>query len=340
MGLLIRTTTTPACKHYRVLTPYGILRRRGIIDYQSSDDIIIRPSYAGYNYIWQRYLTEPEHLAGMEIIHHLLGKVFLEIDDDFMNLHPLNPAWDACNGVGKQERLRKILTQADGVIVSTRGLAEVYGVYNSNIAETHNGLDYTLWDKHIEFRRARKKNDGWIRIGYHGAGAHNLDMVAVREAIPEVIRRTKRVKFVSIGDDWGRKLGWKLPENRYEIRPWLSFEDFGKLLWDIDIAIAPLANIKFNLSKSNIKILENGALGIPTVATRIGEYSRTITDGVDGLLVENGTQNWTRAIMQLITDVKLLRRIGVNVEKTVCDKWDAEKLSLEWENGLRKIGVL
>lgn len=104
---------------------------------------------------------------------------------------------------------------------------------------------------------------------------------------------------------------------------------------DPDIAICPLTEDQFNLSKSSLKILELGAFGIPVIATDYGPYS-ILKSYEDGILISLGDKTgWKDAIEKLIKDVDLRIKLGRNLRKRISleyswnnpseqrDKWDA-----------------
>jgi glycosyltransferase involved in cell wall biosynthesis len=76
--------------------------------------------------------------------------------------------------------------------------------------------------------------------------------------------------------------------------------DFKKRNWAV--ALAPLADIEFNLSKTNNKYREYAAAGYPGIYSNLEPYSNTVADRVTGLLVENESGAWIGAIEQLLDD--------------------------------------
>jgi hypothetical protein len=64
----------------------------------------------------------------------------------------------------------------------------------------------------------------------------------------------------------------RLPPARYTRTPPVRFEYLAQRLTRFDVAIAPIANTRFNAGRSNIKLKEYAALGIPWLASPIGPY--------------------------------------------------------------------
>ena len=68
------------------------------------------------------------------------------------------------------------------------------------------------------------------------------------------------------------------------------------------------------------------ALGIPTIATRVGANTRIIRDSENGFLV-NDPEEWKAAISKLARDTELRRRIGAEATKTVVDHFSVPSQS-------------
>jgi glycosyltransferase involved in cell wall biosynthesis len=63
------------------------------------------------------------------------------------------------------------------------------------------------------------------------------------------------------------------------------------------MALAPIVDNEFNLAKSDLKILEYSALGLPTIASSIGN-KRGPYDLIPGLkTLDNNADAWYSAIM-------------------------------------------
>jgi len=91
---------------------------------------------------------------------------------------------------------------------------------------------------------------------------------------------------------------------------------------DPDIAICPLDSHTFNRSKSNLKVLEMGALGIPCIVTDYGPY-KFLDHGVTGLKVAEGNRNgdWYDSIESLIQNKQSRLDLGNNLRRLVENEW-------------------
>lgn len=163
----------------------------------------------------------------------------------------------------------------------------------------------------------KKKDDGCVRIGYYsGTPSHNKDFATITAVLAEILEKYENVKLVLAGpldmEDKLSKFG-----GRIEILPRVSREKYYANLYRSDINIVPLEmKNPFCEAKSEIKFIEAGILGIPTVAVRNRTFSEAISDGQDGLLA--GTrEEWAAAFEKLITDANLRRQMGEKARQKV-----------------------
>jgi glycosyltransferase involved in cell wall biosynthesis len=112
-----------------------------------------------------------------------------------------------------------------------------------------------------------------------------------------------------VGPDYRQVVN--LPNIRWS--PWsTNLVDYLRLL-DFDIGLAPLAYHRFNKSKSDIKVLEYAALGIPVVASDFGPYAESVIHGETGFLVRR-PHEWGRYLGMLAEDVALREQMSVNAK--------------------------
>ena len=77
----------------------------------------------------------------------------------------------------------------------------------------------------------------------------------------------------------------------------------------------------FNACISHLKYLELGFLAVAGVFSNTPSYNTTVLDGETGLLVDNNTESWVKAIQQLINDQALREKRGSNAQKEVQTNW-------------------
>ncbi|GLW61660.1 hypothetical protein Hthe01_20090 [Hydrogenophilus thermoluteolus] len=191
-------------------------------------------------------------------------------------------------------RLRKMFALADAVVVSTDPLAELV----SDIApgtEVHvipNAIEWETWEPlYQELERKRQDPERLTRkprVGWVGAMQHRGDL----ELLIPVIEATKdEVHWVFMGM-WLPEFEHLVPEKH----GWVDFHDYPKKMaeLDLDLALAPLEYNVFNEAKSNLRLIEYGALGYPVIATDIIPYH---TDNPPITLLPNEPQKWIESIL-------------------------------------------
>jgi hypothetical protein len=105
---------------------------------------------------------------------------------------------------------------------------------------------------------------GWFAAAEHRADARRLDMTPV---LRRVMERDPRVRVVTIG------VQLKLDPERYTHHRRVPFNELPTHVAGFDIGIAPIADHPFNLARSNIKVKEYAAAGVPWVASARGSYA-------------------------------------------------------------------
>lgn len=192
--------------------------------------------------------------------------------------------------------------------VSTEPLAEAYRQYNPNVRVVPNFLDPIHW-----FSRnptTRRADTGPVVIGFFGTGTHKPDLAIVEDALARLAQKHgDAVAFRFFGCVTPALQA--LPGSTY-IDGWCTYDQFPQVIARerIDIGIAPLLNNPLNRCKSDLKWLEYSALRIPGVFSAVTPYTRSVRDGVSGLVVSNDPESWFTALDHLIMDADLRRRIA------------------------------
>lgn len=149
-----------------------------------------------------------------------------------------------------------------------------------------------------------------IVIGYFsGSITHNADFDIALPALVSVMERHENVRLL-IGGELTLPAELLKFSNRVDT---FSFCGWQRLTFHIakcDINIAPLGDSLFNRAKSENKWVEAALLKIPTVASNVGAFAASISDGKNGLLCENNPSSWEEAFERLISSSEERKRIG------------------------------
>lgn len=226
--------------------------------------------------------------------------VVVDVDDDLMTVHPQNAAYPLHAGLLSPEVNARYTAKccgiADLVTVSTPALAKRYGAHG-RVQVLRNCVPAAMLDY-------PRHSDGHT-IGWPGRiASHPGDLETTRGGVGEALPADWR--FHVIGEAAGVKDALGLPQEPSET-PWIaSVEDYHRALGCLDVAIAPLADTRFNAAKSGLKLLEATACGVPCIVSPRTEYLRL---GL-GLLAMDRARNWRSAIRQLTADEGLRQEVA------------------------------
>lgn len=101
--------------------------------------------------------------------------------------------------------------------------------------------------------------------------------------------------------------------------PLMPLEDYNQYMQDsrFDIGIAPLDDSDFSARKYFNKFLEYSKLGIAGVYSNLLPYTLIVENGINGILVDNTIDGWSKGIMELLNDHALRKRIVQNAQKQI-----------------------
>lgn len=265
----------------------------------NADDVIARLSSKGREADWIRGVlwdsaTEADYPE----------KVFLtEIDDCVLDAPTSNPAFMQYQpGFIYQEVIREQMRALDGVICSTRFLADMYSAFNKNTYVVENSLDFRVWDK------VRNKRTKDVRIGWMGGDGHQEDLRTIEAPLKAFLKKHTNVYFYCVNGvpDFFRSATRVVP-----ILKWYRIDKYpaaiGKL--GFDIGLAPLVDNNFTRGKSNLRKLEYGGLKIPVIAANVGHFAQTVKHGKDGFLYSS-PEEFTQALESLVFNKKLRVAMG------------------------------
>ena len=116
--------------------------------------------------------------------------------------------------------------------------------------------------------------------------------------------------------DISSKIGERVQKHRFA--PW---EKHLENIASVDVNIAPLEiGNPFCESKSELKFIEAGIVGVPTVAAATQTFREAIEDGADGF-VAGSDEEWKEKLEKLICSGDLRRQMGEVAREKVLEKY-------------------
>ncbi len=247
------------------------------------DTVLIHHGFTDPFLHWlPRYRKSGEALLVFGLDDHLLA---MPDDNDRRGLMPAD----------LEQRLRDALAHCHRLVVPTEPLAAAYRGFIDDVRVVPNLLERQRWG-HLEIRRRRAARP---RVGWVGAQQHDGDLTILA---PVMEALAGEVDWVMMG---------MCPR---ALRPYVA-EYYQPVVYrhypaqlaqlDLDLAVAPLEINAFNECKSDLRVLEYGAMGWPVIATDIPPYAaQPITR------VANDTEAWLAAIRDRIHDRDALAKDG------------------------------
>ena len=167
-------------------------------------------------------------------------------------------------------------------------------------------------------------------------GSGPAQNVTTQELMPEYVVMEEKItdKFKMINYDKAYReyldeytptmehVSYDKPYRRIWSRP---VENYGGVYNEIDVALVPLRNTKFNRCKSELKLVEAGTMGKAVIVSDVYPYNEVIEHGVNGLLVKS-PNDWFMHIRKLTLDKEYRLELAKNLEETIKDKFDAVKI--------------
>lgn len=272
-----------------------------------------------------------ESLDWMQRAKAMGVKVVYDIDDDlFVVPKILENPHKYYSSPEVQQRMRHMMTEAHLVTVSTPTLAK-----NALPVLSHKVIRNCVDLGHTRIPTNRPKPTG-VTIMWHGSETHLDDMPVVKGALKRVLKDWNGVaRLELIGHFTEENTGREFAGLPVTYRGWLPPTELYQGLRVADIGLAPLADNQFNRGKSEIKWVEYGAVGVPTVATWLDPY-KVARPYTDILPVEGGTEDeWYEKLSLLVKDEPLRLRIGAEAKIRVLEGYDSRQRIKEWLDALR-----
>jgi glycosyltransferase involved in cell wall biosynthesis len=96
---------------------------------------------------------------------------------------------------------------------------------------------------------------------------------------------------------------------------------------NLDVAVAPLEHNRFNVAKSNLRLLEYGIMGWPTICSDIEPYRN---GNAPVVRVPNNPNAWIKAVREYAYDLDAAAAEGDKLKQWVLDNWMLSNHAEEW----------
>jgi glycosyltransferase involved in cell wall biosynthesis len=335
-----------ACGFFRVIQPVRAFQRhqnKGIysenLEFSLFSDIAPEVGYSTsvinellkYDAVVVQRPTHPNMPEMMRTLKKANRKVYVELDDALFHIHPSNPAakvWSYNNGNPTQpwSTLKECIEICDKLILSTPELANFYP--GKEYIVHHNAIDLKMDIYNPKnSRRHQLPRDKKI-IGWAGSTSHIDSLQILKKPINKLFKERNDITFGLCSNPEFLSFFDLKPEQKQYIKH-KPFEEWPPVMSLFDINLACVRNDLFNSGKSELKVLEAGVWGVPSVCTYNAPYARfnKNSDGGNLLVWENKTNDWVEQISKLIDEPETYQNLVEKTKKAINSTYNLEEVN-------------
>jgi len=304
LGLPLNDT---AVGHYRVSEPFSQLeaagRVVGRIAFESPS--VVQLARMDPDVIILQLRHAEDSVRDIERIKRFSNaRRIFEMDDYVLsapkkNTHARNKPADI------EQHLRRGIGLCDRLVVTTQALANALSDMHQDIRVVPNMLAPRLW---ASLPPSRRGTSGKPRVGWGGGTSHSGDLEIIAEVVRELAGEVEWVFFGMCPEG--------LKPYIHEYHPGVPLHLYPAKLasLNLDLALAPLEFHIFNDCKSNLRLLEYGACGYPTICTDTEAYRGYLPCT---RVYTNSTEEWLQAIRSHLADPAASYRMGDDLREAV-----------------------
>lgn len=299
----------------------------GMIDNQTGRvvEAIIPP---GADVIVIQRPTHTRLAQGVPLIRQKGVAVVVDMDDDLTCVHPANAAFlnmhPKTRTMHSWQDAYQACHDATTVTVSADALLKVYAPHGRGAV-----LPNCVPAAYLDITHPNSGVIGW------GGSIHSHpdDLQVTGPAIAKLVRQG--ATFKNVGPPAGIREALRL-DVEPDATGTVPFDRWPHELAQLGVGIAPLADTKFNRSKSYLKPLEMAACGVPWVGSPRAEYTKLHNLGA-GLLADK-PRDWQRHLTRLHTNPSLrqeLSQAGRDVAAELTVEHNAWRWAQVWNDAFK-----
>ncbi|MBM5825854.1 MAG: glycosyltransferase family 4 protein [Cyanobacteria bacterium M_surface_10_m2_119] len=224
--------------------------------------------------------------------------------------------------------LEHLLVAADLRVFSTATLASQCESFGPQ-AVLANGLDAEAWAGPARFPRAEA--EGPLQLLYMGSRTHDADLALILPELDALADRDPDAFRLTLVGGVSQPLQrpWLLTvEVPLEARRYPRFVRWLRRLPRHDLGLAPLVANPFNAAKSDVKLLDYAALGLPALCSPGPAYQELLAAGL-ALPAEPG--QWAEQIGWAAGHRRRLRRLAQAAHGYLWEQRSSEQVARCWQ---------
>lgn len=247
--------------------------------------------------------------------------------------------WDAPRENANRSMIKLILSGADSLVsVDTSTICYLRSTFSHDLAEENKQMYYIPNYTDVEQYKpiSKSNNSNRIRITFPRRCAPERGFWLMAEVLPRILEQYSNVEFEFIGFVHEEKMKTKIEElernypGRVSCRM-VDAQDMPSVYQNTDISLIPTLYCE----GTSLSCIEAMACGNAVIATDVGGLPNLIIDEYNGLLIAPQEEALHDAIVRLIEQPELRRKISKNALE-VAQCFSKEKWNCRWKAILAK----
>lgn len=213
---------------------------------------------------------------------------------------------------------RRMLMESDAVIVATSSLVREVESLQKLVWLHPTGFSKEMLSLSQSARSAARADFGQdVIIGYAcGTPSHDRDFAQIDAPLKRILERFPQARLHVIGP-LTLDGGWRAFQQRVLRLPYVNWRQLPRLLAQFAINLAPLeVGNPVCEAKSELKYVEAGLVGVPTVASPTEAFRSAICSGENGWLATT-PDHWEETLAHLIEQPALRLALGQRAQQHV-----------------------
>lgn len=306
---------------YRALHLAEVLQSHGVhstVVHASCDLEYIKSRIVGIDFIvFQRCFEEQGNVGKILDLARAHDKYCLAEIDDLVFPEHVESIGSVVGGEWQLEEAKfvaaayeSIIQKMDSCIVSTPLLKSyIESKYSKPSQVLRNRVQPSRlkWPQHKSYSK--------LKLLYSsGTYSHKSDFMMIEDVLYRILIDNPSVKLSILGAAQASERILAL--NNVQSYPLLSYAAMLDFISKHDVLLIPLEDTIFNRAKSTVKFVESAAVGVPVLASAVGEFSFCINHRSTGLLAKN-ICDWETILNDLIKKPKQLKNISRNANQLI-----------------------
>lgn len=328
INVLIIGTDKIASYKIGIEQPLRHLEKAGVCRFEvrSDGDVPLSKLAAADIVIFFR-TVDPEAYKCLEMAREMGKKTVYVIDDHFLALSPASELGKYYQDSTKRTTYVKFLKNVHIVKVAS-------GFFANHLKTHFNPNKIVYFPGSVDFSvfsglEKKKENADKIVIGYEG-GKKQVAFEPVSKALMKIIRKYGdkiRIEFFGNAPEELKGKPQVFFDQRNE-----EYKSFLKRLYQSkwDIGLAPLERSLMHDCKSNNKFREYAACSIPGIYSSAPPYMDWVKNKETGLLVSGTVDGWYSAMVELIEQPELRKKIVENAGKKAKENFSVDLCAERW----------